>query len=292
MIGCSLVDCFRTGSFPLSHATPEDSGVFEGATNIRPPAIHRYPTWDLSLVLQALSTSPFEPLASVSLRHLSLKVAFLLAVTSARRVSELAALSIRKDLCIFRPNMVVFRLDPSFMPKVNSSFHRAQEIVFPDFCPSPRHRLEEQWHTFDVRRALWRYTSRTASFRKTEAPLVSFHASSLEKKVSSRTAACWIKACISLAYSSKAGQFQVGCGSLYKMCGYIGSLVHPGISDIFRAAIWTLLTPFVRHYKLDSYASAEASFEHRVLQRVHSNSGDGPSQPPPHEFCCFSISHT
>lgn len=119
--------------------------------------MHRYPTWDLTLVLQALMSSPFEPLGSTSLRYLSLKMAFLLAVTSVHRVSEITALSIRQDLCIFYPDCVIFRLDPAFVPKINSRFHCAQEIVLPNFCPDPRHPLEKPWHTLDIRRALRRY---------------------------------------------------------------------------------------------------------------------------------------
>jgi len=49
------------------------------------------PQWDLPLVLEALVTEPFEPLELSSLKALSLKTALLLALTSARGVSELAA---------------------------------------------------------------------------------------------------------------------------------------------------------------------------------------------------------
>lgn len=82
----------------------------------------------------------FEPLRQVSLCLLSFKVLFLIAITSARRISELAALSIRGDLCIFHSDKIVLRLDPTFLPKVNSTFHRAQELVLPNFCPQPSHR--------------------------------------------------------------------------------------------------------------------------------------------------------
>lgn len=66
-----------------------------GATDLRPPVIHRYPTWDLTKVLLAPTGPPFEPLRDTSLHYLSLKVAFLVAITSTRRISELAALSVR-----------------------------------------------------------------------------------------------------------------------------------------------------------------------------------------------------
>lgn len=95
--------------------------------------------------------NPFEPLRSASLRFLTFKVAFLVAITSARRISELAALSVRQDLCIFHPDRVVLRLNPSFTPKVNSWF---QELILPNVYLGPRHALEQRWNTLDVRRAL------------------------------------------------------------------------------------------------------------------------------------------
>ncbi|XP_026550410.1 uncharacterized protein LOC113432497, partial [Notechis scutatus] len=140
-------------SAPLSHH-PRIRAFLRGASNLRPPMVHRYPTWDLNKVLTALTKSPLEPLRETSLQYLTLKVVFLVAITSARRISEIAALSVRKDLCIFYPDRVILRPDPVFMPKINSAFHRAQELVLPNFCPKPVREKERQWHTLDVRRAL------------------------------------------------------------------------------------------------------------------------------------------
>ena len=50
------------------------------------------PQWDLGFVLEALSKPPYELLREVSLKHLTLKTVFLLAMASARRCSELQAL--------------------------------------------------------------------------------------------------------------------------------------------------------------------------------------------------------
>ncbi|XP_039190192.1 uncharacterized protein LOC120304105 [Crotalus tigris] len=182
-------------STPLSQH-PRVRFFIKGVTNSKPPVVHRYPTWKLPRVLQALTGSPFEPIRSCNLRHWSHKVAVLIAVTLVRRVSELAALSVREDLCTFHQDRVVLRLDPSFIPKVNTLFHRAQEIVLPDFCPNPSHDLEWQWHSLDVRRALRYYIKRTATFHRSEALFVSFHPASRGQKVSSSTIARWIKACI------------------------------------------------------------------------------------------------
>ncbi|XP_015670378.1 uncharacterized protein LOC107286514 [Protobothrops mucrosquamatus] len=70
-------------SAPLAHH-PTVCSFIKGATNAKPPAVHRYPSWDLSRVLQALTSPPFEPIKACTLRLLSMKVAFLVAVSSAR----------------------------------------------------------------------------------------------------------------------------------------------------------------------------------------------------------------
>ena len=51
------------------------------------------PAWDLAKVLRYLNSSHFEPLSQASLRALSQKALFLLALATAKRVGELQALS-------------------------------------------------------------------------------------------------------------------------------------------------------------------------------------------------------
>ena len=51
--------------------------------------------WNLFLVLRCLSQTPFEPLKLASDKHRTWKTSFLLALTSAKRVSELHSLSFR-----------------------------------------------------------------------------------------------------------------------------------------------------------------------------------------------------
>ena len=51
------------------------------------------PKWNLSLVLNMLMESPFEPIYSISLKHLTYKTAFLLTLGSGARSSEIHALT-------------------------------------------------------------------------------------------------------------------------------------------------------------------------------------------------------
>lgn len=65
-----------------------------GARRMRPATRSKVPTWDLAVVLGALAEAPFKPLESAEAKHLTLKMAFLLAITSLRRVGDLQALSV------------------------------------------------------------------------------------------------------------------------------------------------------------------------------------------------------
>ncbi|CAJ0959122.1 unnamed protein product [Ranitomeya imitator] len=78
------------------------------------------------------------------------QVAFLVAITSIRRVSELAALSCRSPFLVMHQDKVVLRPVPSFLPKVVSAFHINEDIVLPSLCPSPVHPLEKSLHKLDV----------------------------------------------------------------------------------------------------------------------------------------------
>ncbi len=56
----------------------------KGTQRLRPLVRPRVPAWNLAVVLEALSKALFEPLGEVSLRFLTIKTAFLLAISSLR----------------------------------------------------------------------------------------------------------------------------------------------------------------------------------------------------------------
>ena len=59
----------------------------------RPPRVLSPPCWDLNIVLGALRSPPYEPLATADFRSLTKKCLFLVALATAKRVGELQALS-------------------------------------------------------------------------------------------------------------------------------------------------------------------------------------------------------
>lgn len=59
----------------------------------------------------------------------SLRMRFLVAITLAERIFNLAALSCKKTFLVLHHNGV------EALPKVGSLFHLTQGIVLPSFCP-------------------------------------------------------------------------------------------------------------------------------------------------------------
>ena len=76
------------------------------------------PPWDLDRVLQYLSGPPFEPLARASFLDKTKKALFLLAMATAKRVSELQALSFSVS---FQGEDSVLYYDPFFRAKTESA---------------------------------------------------------------------------------------------------------------------------------------------------------------------------
>ncbi|KAI2643795.1 hypothetical protein H4Q32_029973 [Labeo rohita] len=80
-----------------------DNQVPKGARRLNPPWPHLIFSRDLAVVLQGLQQDLFEPLQSVKLDALSLKMALLTALTSFKRVGDLQALSVNSSCLEFGP---------------------------------------------------------------------------------------------------------------------------------------------------------------------------------------------
>ena len=81
----------------------------------------------------SVAEATFEPICHIPLILLGRKLAFLIAISSARRVSELEALSCKEPNLVCHKDKIVLRPHPAFLPKVVSSFHLNQDIVLPSF---------------------------------------------------------------------------------------------------------------------------------------------------------------
>ncbi len=109
-----LIDGVSVGKHPLV------ARFIRGAKRLRPPTRATVPSWDLAIVLKGLIMTPFEPLESAPIRFLTLKMFFLMAITSLKRIGDLQALSISPSCLDFAPGLVkvILHPHPNYLPKV------------------------------------------------------------------------------------------------------------------------------------------------------------------------------
>ena len=96
----------------------------------RPPAKKLIPSWDLGTILHKLAKAPFEPAGSSS-DHLTVKTAFLLAASTARRRSELHALSVAAGHLRWEPGGVHLIPEINFLTKNQSLNFSPPDIFVP-----------------------------------------------------------------------------------------------------------------------------------------------------------------
>ena len=94
----STIDCYRSaiadklGNSSLNVSKDENlTRLLDSFHRDRPKGRRGIPSWNLSLVLHQLTKPPFEPLRKASLKHLTFKTVFLLALGSGKRRSEIHA---------------------------------------------------------------------------------------------------------------------------------------------------------------------------------------------------------
>ena len=236
-----------------------------GANRARPVSRSMVPPWDISLVLDALMRAPFEPLDSVDLKFLSLKTALLVALTTAKRVSDLQALSVSPDCTAFSADglRVTVKPNPAFVPK--NFLSRSVPVVLRSFHPPP-HAAEEdrKLHLLCPVRALELYMRRTASFRKGNQLFVAWGAGVKGKPITKVRLSRWIVEAVQLAYAS-AGTPPPGDLRAHSTRGMAASwALFKGVSiqDVCMAASWSSPSTFARFYNLDV---VEPTLAHAVL---------------------------
>ena len=118
---------FKTGNrIGSNHVLPELIRSFELQ---RPVQRSLTPKWDLSWVLVCLQKAPYEPLHKASKLHVTLKTAYLLALATAKRCSEIHALAIDSNHLRFNQS------DGSVSLIVQTGFLAKNQLL--SICPDP-----------------------------------------------------------------------------------------------------------------------------------------------------------
>ena len=236
----------------------------KGAFRLRPPVKEIVPRWELSVVLSALAEGPYEPPNEASLQAWTWKTAFLLAITSAARVSELQALDSHPDLLRVHRYKATLRLNPAFLPKVTNVDYLNREIELEAFYPDPRDRTQKAFHKLCPVRALRFYIAKTEGIRQDRQLFVSFQnrGGRMGMAVGKATVSRWIKQTILHAYRHCNRSIPVSSVKAHSTRAVASSLADiRGVSpaDLCAAATWSSSSVFAKHYRLDMTASKSIS---------------------------------
>ena len=161
----------------------------------RPKGRRSISSWNLSLVLHQLTKAPFEPLREASLKFLTFRTVFLLALGSGKRRSEIHAWQNRNIRVSFYPS-------PSFLSKnqlAKEGPESVAPVVIPALAPTLDKSLKSDRSLCPVR-ALRYYLDRTSDLRQNkELVFVSFK-KGFDKDISPATISSWIKQTVILCY--------------------------------------------------------------------------------------------
>ena len=139
----------------------------------RPKGRRGIPSWNLSLVLHQLTKAPFEPLKDASLKHLTFKTIFLLALGSGKRRNEIHAWLHKNIRHQSDRSKVSLYPSPSFLSK-NQLAKEGPDSVAPVVIPALAKSLKGDRSLCPVR-ALRYYLDRTSDLRQNkELVFVSF----------------------------------------------------------------------------------------------------------------------
>ena len=165
----------------------------------RPKGRRGIPSWNLSLVLHQLTKAPFEPLKQASLKHLTFKTVFLMALGEISEIHAWVHKNIRHQSDWSKVSLYP---SPSFISKnqlAKEGPDSVAPVVIPALVPSLDKSLKGDRSLCPVR-ALRYYLDRTSDLRQNkELVFVSFK-KGFDKDISPATISSWIKQTVILCY--------------------------------------------------------------------------------------------
>ena len=224
----------------------------------------RTPAWDLFLVLASLRSTPFEPLSSCSLKYLSWKTAFLIALASGRRCSEVSHLSgLPADILWLKDGSVVLHFLPEFLAKNQTPGSSSPSVVIKPLssilCPDDEDRF------LCPVRSLKRYLKFTRSFRSPcQRKLFISCNPGYAKDISKASLGRWLRLVIAKAYSSSSTE-TILSPRAHEIRAWASTLAFKTsrrLEDVLSTAYWKSKNSFIGHYLRDvSAVTGDGTFK-------------------------------
>ena len=247
----------------------------------RPKGRRGIPSWNLSLVLHQLTKAPFEPLREASLKHLTFKTVFLLALGSGKRRSEIHAWQHKNIRHQSDWSKVSLIPSPSFLSKnqlAKEGPESVAPVVIPALAPTLDRSLKSDRSLCPVR-ALRYYLDRTSDLRQhKELVFVSFK-KGFNKDISPATISSWIKQTVILCYELSDQQahtlHQVKAHDVRAFAASKAFQSGVSLEQILSACHWKSHNTFTQFY-LKGVAWADSELYHLgpvvAAQQIHQQS--------------------
>ena len=168
----------------------------------RPNSSRNLPKWNLCVVLNELTKAPFEPMKDSDLKHLTLKTAFLLALASGKRRSEIHAWVANKVANLGQWEKVALFPSSDFIAK-NQLAREGSQSVSPVTIPALTTIVDRQFkedRTLCPVRALRFYLDRTKDLRGSRSLLFISFKKGHTSDIRPATLSSWLKQTIPLCY--------------------------------------------------------------------------------------------
>ena len=184
----------KLGNVPINVSKDENlTRLLDSFHRDRPKGRRGIPSWNLSLVLHQLTKAPFEPLKETSLKHLTFKTVFLLALGSGKGRSEIHAWLHKNIRHQSDWSKVSLYPSPSFLSK-NQLAKEGPDSVAPVVIPALAPSLDK---SLKGDRSLWtgpQILGRTRSWSLSPSK------KGFDKDISPATISSWIKQTVILCY--------------------------------------------------------------------------------------------
>ena len=270
----STIDGYRTAIADKIGCDKVNFGKDENLTRLldsfhrdKPKGLRGVPSWNLSLVLHQLTQSPFEPLQKASLKHLTFKMVFLLALGSGKRRSEIHAwvhrnirhqedwanVSLFPSPCFLSKNQLAKEGPSSVAP-----------VIIPALAPTLDKSLKED-RTLCPVRDLRYYLDKTKDLRSGKQLVFVSFKKNFNKDIAPATISSWIKQTILLCYQlSNEDAQQLHQVRAHDVRAFAASKAFQGgvsLDQILSACHWKSHNTFTQFY-LKDVAWADADLYH------------------------------
>ena len=211
----STIDGYRTAIVdtlgPMAHHIAHNADLHRLLSSFhrdRPKSSRNLPKWNLSVVLNELTKAPFEPMKDTYLKHLTLKTAFLLALASGKRRSEIHAWVANKVSNLGQWEKVALFPSSDFIAK-NQLAREGSQSVSPVTIPALTTIVDRQFkedRTLCPVRALRYYLDRTKDLRGSCSLLFISFKKGHTSDIRPATLSSWLKQTILLCYKQSDQQ--------------------------------------------------------------------------------------